>query len=405
MNREEKKVIALTSSSHALTHGSLLILPTVLLLLQEEFSIGYLGLGAINNIMVFTYGLGALPGGMIYDRLGPKKLYLFCFLGSAVALLLVSLAPNLVVFTAGLALLGAFSSVYHPLANSLITSKIQEFGKALGIHGAAGNIGLAAAPFIAALIASHWGWRQAFFWFTVPGIALAIWSLFIDMSIPGKQEGRGGPSLPGAQPNPGPRPKGLWVYLSLPLVLLYLINMLLSYCFQGATIFLPTYMAKHTSFQIFSWDSVAMGGMLSGLALFMGVFGQFTGGVLAQKPHLERNVLIIAGISLPFILSMAWAKDASLLFMAIIFFFLNFALQPMTNVLLAQNATLEMRGTAFGIFFFAGFGLGSLASTLGGYIAENFGLPRVFLGLGVGVLFLSLCCYLFLKIKKQPRPA
>jgi len=312
------------------------------------------------------------------------------------------LAPNLVVFTLGLALLGVFSSVYHPLANSLITSKIREYGKALGIHGATGNIGMAMAPFIAALIASLWGWRQAFFWFLVPGIALSIWSLFINMSIPGKEEERGVLSPPGVRPAPGIRSRGIWLYLSRPLVLLYLMNMLLSFAFQGATIFLPTYMAKHTSFQILGWDSVAMGGVLSGLALFMGVFGQITGGFLALKHHLERNVLIVAGISLPFIAGMAWAKDASLLFLAVLFFFLNFALQPMTNVLLARNATLEMRGTAFGIFFFAGFGLGSLASTLGGFIAENFGLSSVFLGLGAGVLFLVLCCYLFLRIQKRP---
>jgi MFS family permease len=177
MNREEKMIVGLTGCSHALSHGYLLIFPAVLLLLKEEFSLGYLGLGVIGNIMSFTYGLGALPGGMIYNRFGPRKLFLLCFLGSTLASLLVAFSPNLIFFTVGLALLGALGSVYHPLANSLITTKVREYGRALGIHGAAGNIGLASAPFIAGLIASRWGWRQAYLCFAAPGVVLSIWSL------------------------------------------------------------------------------------------------------------------------------------------------------------------------------------------------------------------------------------
>ncbi len=182
MQRDEKIIVALTGCSHALSHGYLLIFPTVLLLLQKEFFIGYLELGVIGNIMTFNYGLGALPGGMIYSYLGPKKLYLLCFLGSALALILVAVSSGLILFTAGLALLGALGSIYHPLANSLITSKVRGYGRALGIHGAAGNVGLASTPFVIGLIASYLGWRQAYLWSALPGIILSIWSFFVDMS-------------------------------------------------------------------------------------------------------------------------------------------------------------------------------------------------------------------------------
>jgi MFS family permease len=398
MTRDERMVVALTGCSHALTHGYLLIFPAVLLLLKEEFSMGYLGLGAISNIMSFAYGLGALPGGMIYNRFGPKRLYLFCFLGSAGASLLVAASPNLILFTVGVAFLGALGSVYHPMANSLITSKVKEYGRALGIHGAAGNIGLAAGPFIAALIASRWGWRQAYLWFIVPGIVLSIWSLFIDMSVGKGKENKPSSIIP--KTNPPSKTRDLWIFFSVPFLLLYWLNMLQSFSFHGTTTFLPTYMAKHTSFKIFSWDSVAVGGMLSGLALFMGVFGQYMGGILGQKPHLERNLLIISTAAFPFILSMSFTNDGSLLIVALVFFFFIFALQPMMTVLLAQRTTPEMRGTAFGIYFFAAFGIGSLAASFSGYIAQKFGLPRVFLGLSGSVLLLVFSSFIQLKLKK-----
>ncbi len=391
-------IVGLTGCSHGLSHGYLLIFPAVLLLLKEEFSLGYLGLGVIGNIMSFTYGLGALPGGMIYNRFGPRKLFLLCFLGSTLASLLVAFSPNLIFFTVGLALLGALGSVYHPLANSLITTKVREYGRALGIHGAAGNIGLASAPFIAGLIASRWGWRQAYLCFAAPGVVLSIWSLFIDMSV-GKKE-KAESSRPNLTPLPTPGVRNFWVYFSLPLVLLYVINMLNSFCFTGIITFLPTYMGQRTSFHIFSWDSVAIGGMLSGIALFMGVFGQYTGGVLGQRPHLVRNLLVMTAMGFPFILAMSFATDILLLFMALIYFFFTFCLQPMSNVVLAQYTTLEMRGTAFGIYFFAAFGIGSFAASFSGYLAQTFGLQWVFLGLSGMAFILIVPTFLLLKVKK-----
>lgn len=401
MTREEQKIVALTSCSHALAHGYLLIFPSVLLLLKEEFAIGYLALGIIGNIMTFAYGLGALPGGMIYNRFGPRRLYLFCFLGSSLASLLVAVSPNLILFTVGLALLGVMGSVYHPLVNVLIVSKVKRYGIALGIHGSAGNIGLALSPIIAGVIGAQWGWRWVYIFFCIPGVLLCLWSLSVDMSTPKKDEGE----APLAHPSPPPTaPSGsrVWLYFSLPLILLYLMNCMQSIGYHGSVTFLPTYIAKHSSFEIFSWDSIAVGGMLSGLALLMGVFGQYAGGVLGQKPHLERNLVLVAAACFPFIALMSFVRNIPLMIMALIFFFFSFALQPMMNVLLAHNTRPEMRGTAFGIYFFASSGIGSLAVSFSGYIAQRFGLPWVFLTLsGAGILNAVLSVFFLRIINRQ----
>jgi sugar phosphate permease len=401
MQRDEKIIVALTGCSHALSHGYLLIFPTVLLLLQKEFSIGYLELGVIGNIMTFTYGLGALPGGMIYNYLGPKKLYLFCFLGSAITVILVAISSGLFLFTAGLALLGVLGSIYHPLANSLITSKVRGYGQALGIHGAAGNVGLASTPFIIGLTASYLGWRQAYLWSALPGIILSVWSFFVDMS-PREETGT---VKPAATLESTPRP--LKAYFSPPLVLLYLTNMFQGFSFNGSLIFLPAYMAKRTSFHLFSLDSVALGGMLSGIVLAVGVLGQYGGGILAQQSRLERKLLLMPILSFPFILAMSFTTDLLLLIFALVFFFFNFFLQPMCNTLLAQYTAVEMRGTAFGIYFFLSFVFGSLASSFCGFIAQNFGIKWVFLGLSSSVLLLIFTALFLLKIErptdKQPQ--
>jgi MFS family permease len=346
----------------------------------------------IGNIMTFTYGLGALPGGMIYNYLGPKKLYVFCFLGSAITAILVAISSGLFLFTAGLALLGILGSIYHPLANSLITSKVRGYGQALGIHGAAGNVGLASTPFIIGLIASYLGWRQAFLWSALPGIVLSVWAFFVDLSP--REEMRT------AEPTQKSPPRPLKAYFSLPLVLLYLTNMFQGFSFNGSLIFLPAYMAKRTSFHLFSLDSVALGGMLSAIVLGVGVLGQYGGGILSQQSRLERKLLLMPSLSFPFILAMSFTTDLLLLIFALLFFFFNFFLQPMSNALLAQYTAVEMRGTAFGIYFFLSFVFGSLASSFCGFIAQQFGLKWVFMGLSSSVLLLIFTAFILVKIER-----
>lgn len=189
-------------------------------------------------------------------------------------------------------------------------------------------------------------------------------------------------------------------FFSLPLVLLYVNNLLNGFCYHGIITFLPTYMAQRTSFHIFSWDNVAIGGMLSGVALFMGVFGQYTGGVLGQRPHLARNLFVMTAMGFPFILAMSLTTDLLLLLVAVIYFFFTFCLQPMTNVLLAHYTTLEMRGTSYGIYFFAAFGIGSLAASFSGYLAQSFGLQWAFLGLSGMALILIVFTYFLMKVEK-----
>ena len=72
----------------------------------------------------------------------------------------------------------------------------------------------------------------------------------------------------------------------------------------------------------------------------------------------------------------------------------------MASTLLANATTVEMRGTAFGILFFLSFGLGSLSSSISGYVAQKFGLQWVFLALSSGAFLLVWAVLFLLKIKK-----
>jgi len=227
-------------------------------------------------------------------------------------------------------------------------------------------------------------------------MVLSLWALFTNMSPREETE-----IIPQPASRKTKRLESLRIYFSPALTLLYLINIMINFSFVGTITFLPACMAKLTSFRILSLDSVALGGMLSAIVLFWGAFGQYAGGMLSQGPHPGKRLLVVSLISFPFILAMSFTTDLLLLFLGLVYFFFNFALQPMTNVLLAKYATAQMRSVAFGLYFFIAFVFGSLASSFSGFIAQTFGLQWVFMGISSSTLLLALFAFLFRRIERS----
>ena len=94
MNSQERKVVALTCLAHGLTHAYMLIFSAVLSLMLQEFSVGIFRLSLAGNLAYVTYGLGALPAGLVADRVGYRRLIAVGLLGLALASLAIGLSPN-----------------------------------------------------------------------------------------------------------------------------------------------------------------------------------------------------------------------------------------------------------------------------------------------------------------------
>ena len=83
MTREERKIIGVTTAAHGLNHGFILIFAAILPMLQKDFDTGYFHLGLIGNICFLAYGLGALPAGILADRIGSRRLISLYLFGAA----------------------------------------------------------------------------------------------------------------------------------------------------------------------------------------------------------------------------------------------------------------------------------------------------------------------------------
>jgi MFS family permease len=101
-------------AAHGASHGFVLVLPAVLVSLRTEFGASFTTLGTVATVSTMLYGLGALPAGLLADRVGaPVLLRVFAGL-SAAGCLLAAVAPGIWWLAAALALLGAAGALYHP---------------------------------------------------------------------------------------------------------------------------------------------------------------------------------------------------------------------------------------------------------------------------------------------------
>ena len=395
MEKRERREVLQLGVSHALTHGYMLIFPAVLLLIMKEFDVGYFRLGILGTIANFAFGLGALPAGFLSDRLGARRLILLYLFGAAFIALLISFSKSFFHLAVCLGLLGLFCSLYHPCSLALL-SHFREHGKAFGIVGALGNVGLAVSPLLAGYFASRLGWRKVYPLFAIVGLILALSYLLLQRSLLTKEkekrrEGRSSSSTGGGK------------LFNLPFAMLLCMQMLAGFSFQGATTFLPTYLSRRVEIQLLGLSAVGIGGVMASISLIIGVFGQYLGGFLGLKTNTERLYLAMVSATIPFLLLTGSTRNGILVAAAGAFAFFYFCAQPIGNILLASYTSAGARGRGYGVSFFFSFGIGSMAAGFCGFIAEKISLSAVFYALSMIALLQASLAFTLVRIQARAR--
>lgn len=361
------------SLAHATVHCTELTYAALLLRIGDQFGVDKLVLGFIANAFALTFGIGALPSGLLVDRLGSARVLRVCFLTAAGASLLVALSPSPLALGIFLTILGFCIGLYHPAAVSLIAQGAERRGLVLGYHGMAGNIGVAAAPAIALAFAATVGWRWSYVF--LAGLALAMVVFLQLLRLPTVSEGH--PRADRAATAPQRTAK----VAIAALVLIYLAYILNGFIYRGSITFLPTLIEEQVHIRFLGIDEAALAGSLTTLALLTGGVGQYLGGSLSDRVAPERLAPVIAVAVVPALLLLGMSGGLLVVVAAAVFVFFNFAGQPVYNVLLAEYAPGTALGRSYGLSFFAAFGLGSTAASFSGLLADRWGTSSVFLAL------------------------
>jgi MFS family permease len=392
--KSEAKIVWLVSFSHFITHGYMTVLPAVLIAIATEQSISFVELGMIANIGYFLYGLGAFPAGYLADRCGSKKMITIGALGMSVSSLLVGFSTSTLTFGITYTLLGIFASIHHPAGVSLIARRVDEKkGKALGLHGVMGNVGLFLSPLCAAFCIMLFGtWRAAYLSYGLFGLvfffilyfarvegeenfSLARPSTWFRKAGQGAAESRAVPAgtTPSASISPVP------LYISAALLVLYLGSILSGFIFRGSLTFLPALFQQNITAITNHDQPVVMAGYAATAVLSLGLIGAWFGGYINDRiRHPELVPIVIFLVSAPALYFASRLTDMRLVAVSGLFSLIYYAWQPSQNYLIAKYTKKSSQGMGFGLSFFLIFGMGSLATTAGGWIADNFGVDRIY---------------------------
>lgn len=226
----------------------MLILPPLLLQLRDQFAVSLPELTSLTTISYFLFGIMALPGGFLADKWSYKAVLTMFFIGTPAAACIVGSARSPLSLGIGLALLGIFASLYHPSGLALISHSVRERGKALGLHGMAGNLGLAFSPIIAGGLALRFSWRHSYYFLSVPGFIAGV--LFIMMSrlvlrdtwyLAVGDRRKLKLAAPSVQ-HPADESKQRFTLWAI--ILLYAAMALTGFCYRGVVTMLPTYLGR-----------------------------------------------------------------------------------------------------------------------------------------------------------------
>ncbi len=368
--RNKINVLIVAIAGHFLDHFFILSFSVLIPVFKEIFSVNYTQIGLTGNIIYFVFGLGAPISGFLIDKIGALKVIKIYALGSTVALFMIVLSASFHLVIAGFVILGIFASLFHPAGYSFITLNIEEPGTALGIMGVFGTLSVALTPVVVSSLAQFFGWRKAIL---ALGIVAAIYSIMlIKFGKEGEFSGRRSESG-------GYTEKG---YLLVPLIFILTFGALNGFTYRGFVTYLPSFFTEKAG------GMLAKGGLYSTLVLLSGIVGQIIGGKLAESAKREIYYVAVTFFSLPFLIATYLVSGNIVLFTTIGFSLMYFGFQPLSNRLIAAYTTSRFRGRFYGLTFFLNFGIGSLAVSIGGYMADRFGIHSVFLLISVS-LFLA----------------
>jgi MFS family permease len=170
-SRETRVSIGFINWAHAMDHYVLLIYPTVVIGLEAIYARTYGELIALSTAAFISFGVFSLPAGWLGDHWSRRNMMVLFWFGCGVSLFAAGAAPNLVTLAIALGALGMFAAIYHPVGMSMLIEASKARGRTLAFNGVCGNLGVALAAGVTALIASYLGWRMAFF---IPGMVCIV---------------------------------------------------------------------------------------------------------------------------------------------------------------------------------------------------------------------------------------
>lgn len=350
----------LLNLGHSLDHLVLLIFAAAVASIAND-----LGVDRWEDLMpfgapaFFFFGVCSLPAGKMGDLWGRRKMMLLYFVGVGLSSILVSQAQSPWQLCVLLAVMGGFASIYHPVGIPMLIQQSSTPGRAIGINGMMGNVGIAIAALLTGWVIRDFGWRAAFW---IPGvISLALGVVFWRVS--NAQE------IPPIRKTPTLNVDSKTNQFTL-FFIMTLAATTGSFLFNFTTNANNEVLLSKLGNQL--QDPAVIGTLLAAI-YFIAAFSQLIIGVLIDRVPLKKLYSIVIFLQLVTIIAATQLEGWGFYFAQLCFMCAIFAAIPFTDAMIANYVDDSMRSRFSGARFAISFGASSIAVWLIGPVVKVWG--------------------------------
>jgi len=292
-------------------------------------------------------GLGALPSGWLSDRWSRSSMMTIMFFGMGFSSILCGFSNEKFLLFIGLSTLGLSCSIYHPVGIAWVVNSSVKKGRALGINGIFGGVGIGSGAFLAGTLIKYFNWQFAFI---LPGIISIIIGIVLLFFIFYKLISFENIRSSNLEEN----------NYSSNLILIASI-MLFSMFVSGLTFqIMQTSLPKVFDTRIEDLSTFQIGTII-GLIYAISGFMTLIGGILADKFNLKKIYLFGIAAQIPCYYFIAYFTNLPLILVTLIAAMFNSSILPTENILLAKFTPEKHHGLIYGIKFIVAFGSAPIA--------------------------------------------
>ncbi|PSQ39290.1 MFS transporter [Halobacteriales archaeon SW_5_70_135] len=381
MDGNDRRIVGLVMLAHAMVHTYELSVPIFIGYWLDGFGATEAAIGLAVTLGYGAFGIGALPGGVLADLVGSRRLIAACLLGMGGAFLALSQTTGLLTVALALLLWGVAASVYHPSGLSLVSTGVRDRGSGFAYHGMAGNFGIAVGPLVTSLLLIALDWQTVAAALALPAVLAAGVAVWVDVDETAAVDAPetaadGGPdagSRAESVASLGEFLAGTRTLFTGAFAVVFLVVIASGLYYRGVLTFLPEILASFPAF-----DPVEVAGVelepgryaYVGL-LGIGMVGQYVGGRLTDRLYPPVGLAVGFGVLALLAMLFVPALSAGLVgFLAVgaLLGFALFVVQPLYQATVAELTPPGTRGLSYGYTYLGVFGVGALGGGVAGVV-------------------------------------
>jgi FSR family fosmidomycin resistance protein-like MFS transporter len=352
------------ASTHFAIHVYTMLLPVLLLPLQDELGVSLVQISLLASIPRLLNVFIFIPVGLISDRYS-SQIFTLSFVAATAGAIVIPVARSFPMLLLGFLLISISSTLYHPPSLRMASEYDPEKRSyALGFHNIGSSLGFAAGPLLLGYMLNSGGWRISYYLWAVLSVAMVgVSYVYTRRTLKSDEASAEGFGLRA----------GFKTLFTRRFMMVVAMSTLVEMFFGILVTYVPAYFTTQLGM------SYSLSSTIAGLGPLTGLAGSFLGGILGVRYGNSRTgIAVLAAITALLIVF----PSLSALWIVVVAYGLTRLLQaafmPLMNSMIAENSDNRNRSLAYSTNFVAVSLVASISTTATSMLIEAYDASVIF---------------------------